>query len=306
MKENEIKENEIKNISENEDISSEEEDYLNQMNDEEFNDDFDDDEEDISSEEEDYLNQMNDEEFNDDFDDEEEDISSEEEDYLNQMNDEEFDNDFDDDEEDIPEDFENIDEAKQYLNNLNLQKKPILNLEKDKFIENLIDDEINNKNIQKTIEIKANKELVKLIKWSTTNIKNISNYEEELKLLNNEEVITILKTTKTNIVSNLLDNNKEIHILKDIDNIHININNFILKMHKYYLICISLGLIQKKILLEKQAFYNYEHIIEEINKLKDFKAFLLDYTEKQTELQTLLDIDDYFNAVQKTIGAKKK
>jgi len=296
LKENEIKKNEIENISENEDISNEEEDYLNQMNDEEFEDDFEDeDDEDISSEEEDYLNQMNDEEFEDD-----EDISSEEEDYLNQMNDEDS--------------FKNIDEAKQYLNNLNLQKKPIfnlqkkpiLNLEKDKFIENLIDDEIQNDNIQKTIEIKENKELIKLIKWSTTNIKNISNYEEELKLLNNEEVITILKTTKTNIVSNLLDDNKEIHILKDIDNINIDIKNFILKMHKYYLICISLGLIQKKILLEKQAFYNYEHITEEINKLKDFKAFLLDYTEKQTELQTLLDIDDYFNAVQKTIGAKKK
>ena len=77
-------------------------------------------------------------------------------------------------------------------------------------------------------------------------------------------------------------------------------------MHKYYLICISLGLIQKKILLEKQAFVNFEYIQEEIKKLLDLKNFLLDYAKKEEELKTLITIAEYFETVKKKIGAIKK
>jgi hypothetical protein len=204
---------------------------------------------------------------------------------------EQGDDDFDYTEEII---IQDDDEARLYLKKLNLTK------DMEEIVESSLNSETNKENQN------SKRNITKLIKWSTTNIKNISNYEEELQLLTNKELITILKSSKTNLISNIIDNNKEIQILKELSDVKVNIDDFIFKMHKYYLISISLGLIQKKILLERQAFYNFEHVKEELSKLQDFKNFLLDYTAKQSELQTLIDIDEYFDTVQKSIGARKK
>ena len=143
----------------------------------------------------------------------------------------------------------------------------------------------------------------KLIKWSTTNLKNICNYEEDLHLLKNEEFIFLLKSSKTNILSNNLQDDINLNFLKHLNEDFSNTEELILKMHKYYLICISLGLIQKKVLLEKQAYLNFLFIQEELEKLKDFKTFLLDFSSKQEEFLSLVEIEEYFEKIKKVLGA---
>lgn len=151
------------------------------------------------------------------------------------------------------------------------------------------------------------KALQKLVKWSTTNIKNISNYEQDLNLLTNQELITILKTSKTNLKENKVNEGQNLKLITNIEKIDINfIKSLIKKMNKYYLICIGLGLIQKKILSERLALVNFNYIQKEIQKLKEFKSFLLDYQSKQSELQTLTELEEYFIKIEKVIGAKKK
>lgn len=191
-------------------------------------------------------------------------------------------------------------------NDDNLEEEQGNQFNLSKIAEDMVDSVLEEKDSIESSLSQQQTNVQKLIKWSTTNVKNISNYEEELNLLNNNEIVTVLKTAKTNIISNQLADGKELHLLSFIDNINIDIDKMILKMHKYYLICIAVGLIQKKILLEKQVFLNHQYIKSEIKKLQDFKNFLLDYTAKQSELQAISDINEYFEQIRKTIGAVKK
>jgi len=180
----------------------------------------------------------------------------------------------------------------------------------DKTIDKTIDETTQEENVEikKTLHSEKDKEYFKkLLKWSTTNVKNISNYEQELNLLTNEELITILKTSKTNIKTNKIIENEALELTEYIDSIKSSsLLELIKKMNKYYLICIGLGLIQKKIVSEKIASLNYKHIDKEVKKLKNFKQFLLDYNTKQSELSQLIEFEDYFEKVKKAIGASKK